>query len=149
MSDRGANFVKAFAIHNPLYCFGHRLNNILAICFFQQPKKKQNQLRKSSTSDNPTKIIKRVSVAPVLKNEDLLSDSDSESSELEDESQELNVLNEDTLINFQKKKKECGTTTRNMSVEDIPPEAKKIITLVKQTKHLVKYVKLVSGWTYS
>jgi hypothetical protein len=142
MTDRGANFVKAFATYNPLYCFGHRLNNILKICFFQQQKKKKKQHDASSTTNNPTIVIQKPNVIPVLPDENLSSDTDSELSELEEE-EELNVLNGDALIKFQKKKK-SDTTAQKMLVEDIPFEAKKIILLLKQTKSLVKYVKQVS-----
>ncbi|CAF4039435.1 unnamed protein product [Rotaria sp. Silwood1] len=150
MSDRGSNFVKAFAIYNPIYCFGHRLNNILKICFFQQQKKKKDKPDELSTTTNTTSINSATTinsttnVVPVLQYENSSSDSESESSDLEEENYELNVLNEDTLVKFQKKKKVYTATAQVMSVEDIPHEAKKIILLLKKTKKLVKYVKLTS-----
>ena len=49
ISDRGTNFMKEFAAYAPVYCFGHRLNNILKICFFQQQNKDQSN---ETTTDN-------------------------------------------------------------------------------------------------
>ncbi|CAF2915108.1 unnamed protein product [Rotaria sp. Silwood2] len=163
ISDRGSNFVKAFAIYNPIYCFGHRLNNILKICFFQQQKKKKDKHDELSTTNttsinsattinsaitinSATTINSTTNVVPVLQYENSSSDSESESSDLEEENYELNVLNEDTLVKFQKKKKVYTYTATGqiMSVKDIPHEAKKIILLLKKTKELVKYVKLTS-----
>jgi hypothetical protein len=147
ITDKGANFVKAFALYNPLYCFGHRLNNILKICFFQVIKNKKDQNNLNSLNDNST-TRKKTNVTPVILGENSSSDSDSDS-ELDEENQELNVIIEDTLINFQKKKsRTTATAAQKMSVDDIPPEAKKIILLLKQTKDLVKYVKQVSSERY-
>jgi hypothetical protein len=144
MTDRGANFVKAFAVYNPINCFGHRLNNILKICFFQCTKKKKNQNNASSINDNPPAMVENYFV-PVIPGENASSDSESELSELELENQELNAINDDTLVKFQKKKQRAtATTAQKLSVVDIPAEAKKIILLLKQTKDLVKYVKQVS-----
>ncbi|CAF4052179.1 unnamed protein product, partial [Rotaria sordida] len=142
ISDRGSNFVKAFAIYNPIYCFGHRLNNILKICFFQQQKKEKNKPNELSTTTNTTSINSATTinsttnVVPVLQYENSSSDSESESSDLEEENYELNILNEDTLVKFQKKKNVYTATGQIMSVKDIPHEAKKIILLLKKTKKL-------------
>ena len=35
VSDRGANFVKALKNYTSYFCFAHRLNNILVLCFYQ------------------------------------------------------------------------------------------------------------------
>ena len=143
ISGRGANFVKAFAVYNPVYCFGHRLNNILKIFFFQQQTKDQSN---EATTDNNPKIIKNTRNAgadSTTRQEFTSSDNELDSSDLE-ENQGLNVLNEDTLVTFQKKRKTTITTTAQVSVADILPEAKKVVLLLKRTKNLVKYVKLVS-----
>ena len=39
LCDRGSNSVKAFPDDDPLFCFGHRFNNILKTLFFQNTKK--------------------------------------------------------------------------------------------------------------
>jgi hypothetical protein len=35
VSDRGSNFVKALRDYSSYFCFAHRLNNILVLCFYQ------------------------------------------------------------------------------------------------------------------
>ena len=40
LCDRGSNFVKAFRDYDPLFCFGHRLNNILKTSSFSEYEKK-------------------------------------------------------------------------------------------------------------
>ncbi|CAF1401882.1 unnamed protein product [Adineta ricciae] len=40
ISDRGSNFDKAFEPFNPLFGFGHRLNNVFKAAFFHHEKKK-------------------------------------------------------------------------------------------------------------
>ena len=60
VTDRGANFVKAFRSNKVLYCVVHRLNNILKRCFYQNPKRKTNispdKLVHTSTSIINTKM---------------------------------------------------------------------------------------------
>ncbi len=90
-------------------------------------------------------MVEKNYFVPVIPGENASSDSESELSELELENQELNAINDDTLVKFQKKKQRAtATTAQKLSVVDIPAEAKKIILLLKQTKDLVKYVKQVS-----
>ena len=48
MCDRGSNFQKGFKTFQPLFCFGHRLNNIVKRAFFQNQIKK-----KKSTINHP------------------------------------------------------------------------------------------------
>ena len=50
-TDRGSNFIKAFAPYEPLYCFGHCINNVLKVCFFHQQQNKIKQ-KFQSLSDN-------------------------------------------------------------------------------------------------
>ena len=148
MSDRGANFVKAFSVYNPIYCFGHRLNNILKIGFFQVIKN-QVKTNPSSLNDNTRTTRKKINSTSLTLCENSSSDNESEFSELDEENEALNIINEDTLIKFQKKTSRTSLiSAQKMSVNDIPPEAKKIILLLKQTKDLVKYVKQVSSAQY-
>ncbi|CAF0841728.1 unnamed protein product [Rotaria sordida] len=134
ITDKGANFIKAFAMYDPIYCFGHRLNNILKICFFQQKKKEKSQRDESSIGNTLSTIMPKENSTPVVLDENTSSASESELSDFE-ENQELYFLNENTLVKFQKKNR-TTTITQKMSVNDIPSEAKKILTLIKQTKDL-------------
>ncbi|CAF1195155.1 unnamed protein product [Rotaria sordida] len=134
ITDKGANFIKAFAMYDPIYCFGHTLNNILKICFFQQKKKEKSQRDESSIGNTLSTIMPKENSTPVVLDENTSSASESELSDFE-ENQELYFLNENTLVKFQKKNR-TTTITQKMSVNDIPSEAKKILTLIKQTKDL-------------
>jgi hypothetical protein len=59
VTDRGANFNKAFNKHKVLYCVAHRLNNILKRCFYHTDKKKSKSTTESivwSRKDIETEI---------------------------------------------------------------------------------------------
>lgn len=49
VTDRGANFVKAFKSNKVLYCVVHRMNNILKRCFYQNPSKKSKAIPEKLT----------------------------------------------------------------------------------------------------
>ena len=49
VTDRGANFIKAFLSNKVLFCVVHRMNNILKRCFYQNPIKK--------ASSSPVKLV--------------------------------------------------------------------------------------------
>jgi hypothetical protein len=72
VTDRGANFVKAFRSNRVLFCVVHRLNNILKRCFYQNPNKKSNispdKLVHTSTSiiNNKVTPVKIKTVTTVL-----------------------------------------------------------------------------------
>ena len=51
VSDRGSNFVKALTNASPLFCYAHRLNNVLKRAFFQSTKK-----RAESSSSRQQKV---------------------------------------------------------------------------------------------
>lgn len=42
VTDRGANFIKAFRSNKVLVCVVHCMSNVLKRCFFQNPSKKSN-----------------------------------------------------------------------------------------------------------
>lgn len=140
VSDRGSNFVKAFSIYNPIYCFGHRLNNILKICFFQQDNKSKRNCVSISSKDSARTTQSSV-VLDSLVDGNLSDDSESESSECGDEYQELNLGNEKTWITFKKEKSNGKMATEKISVEDISDDAKKILVALRKTNRIVKYVK--------
>ena len=75
MSDRGANLVKALREYDTLFCFLHRVNNILKRAFFQS-KNKQNRSNKSKTTQPST------SSSTITDKDNYLSDSSSEEEEL-------------------------------------------------------------------
>jgi len=53
VSDRGPNFVKALKDYSSYFCFAHRLNNILVLCFYQNETiKDQTKSSSDSTDEN-------------------------------------------------------------------------------------------------
>ncbi len=61
MTDRGPNFVKAMKNYSSYFCFVHRLNNILVLCFYQNESIK-----------NQTTTSSDLSSGHILNSEDLL-----------------------------------------------------------------------------
>ncbi len=98
-------------------------------------------------SDNPTTTVQN-NITRIIPSQDPSISSESDSSELDEDKEGLNLINEDALIKFQKKKPRKTTAPQNMPVDDIPPEAKKVILLLKQSKDLAEYMKQVSLWSY-
>jgi hypothetical protein len=74
VTDRGANFIKAFRSNKVLLCVVHRMNNVLKRCFFQNPTKKSNpspgKLIHTSTSSINTEMtpMKMKTVTTVFSN---------------------------------------------------------------------------------
>ncbi|CAF1143835.1 unnamed protein product [Adineta ricciae] len=121
ITDRGANFLKAFSKHDPICCFGHRLNNVLKICFFyQQSKRKTNKSPPKEVFSSTTLILPN-DCSGVEKDE-LSSSSDSDSSGDEENQRENYPPEQSSLA--------------------IPSEAKQVLFVLKQAKKLVKYAKL-------
>ena len=71
-----------------------------------------------------------------------MSSSGSESFEFEQENQELETVDENTLVKFRKKTSKI-TNASKMLLKDTPMEAETIIMVIRQTKDLVKYIKQV------
>ena len=51
ITDRSSNFIKAFALYEPIYCFSHRINIVPKVYFFQQQQNKIKQMSQA-LSDN-------------------------------------------------------------------------------------------------
>jgi hypothetical protein len=147
ITDRGSNFIKAFAQYEPIYCFAHRINNVLKICFFQQQKnKKKKQQTQLRTNDISAGTKPASTTVDSIDQEDLSSSSESDSSDLEQEEEQQNKLIECLPVVKPRPKKTSSTTTisQKISLDDIPPVAKLVLFVLKQAKKLVKYVKIVS-----
>ena len=73
VSDRGAYFVKALKNYSTCYCFIHRINNSLVVCFYQNESIKI-QINSSDSTDVNMVRIRRVAVwgLVILKQEPLL-----------------------------------------------------------------------------
>jgi hypothetical protein len=132
MSDRGTNLIKALQGYQTLFCFPHRMNNVLKRGFFQ--------LRSNRTSTKTSATVPATtSLAPDIGTND---SSDSNSSTDEEE-----VFKPTKQINKKKRKKESSVTNGNdpmkLKFEDLPVKAQEIIETIKQCKKLVRYIKKV------
>jgi hypothetical protein len=146
VSDRGSNFVAAFRDLNPLFCFAHRLNNIVKLTFFQnvQKRKKQTSIRSTSaaTTASDRATFNERNAAPSNGNNVLSSEETSE-----DEEQ---VIILPTIPMIRKKRKNKSTLTNNqqgssykMSIDDIPLAARGVLNILIKCKKIVKFIKKV------
>lgn len=118
MSDRGANIIKALEGHDVLFCFGHRMNNVLQRSFYQMSFK---QSRESDTSGTRTASKRPLNTLDS-------SDEDSASEGEEEVSRRPSPS----------KQPEATTLLTNL-----PNQAKDLLEVISASKSLVKYVKLV------
>ena len=128
--DRGSNLVKALKPCRPLYCYGHRLNNILKRSFFQPNKK------------NETANVRSRTVQPNKKQRD----SDLSISTSDDDIE--------TVLPIAKRKKKTKVTAevaqsittdpRKLELTDMEPAAQKVIETIFNCKKLVKFIKKVN-----
>ena len=146
VSDRGSNFVAAFRDFNPLFCFAHRLNNIVKLTFFQNVKKKKKQtsngLTSAATTASDRANFNERNAAPPNGNNDLSSEETSEDEE------EVNLLPAIPMI--RKKRKNKSSLTNNqpessykMSIDDIPLAARSVLNALTKCKKIVKFIKKV------
>ncbi|CAF5133285.1 unnamed protein product, partial [Rotaria sp. Silwood1] len=134
--DRGSNFVCAFKDFEPIFCYEHRLNNIVKVTFFQNKKKQ---------ADTVVVDVKNgVDVKPFCTktaggNEKEIHESSSDDSEL---STDDDSVNETALPVFRKKKKfvkkylssqnNTLSSQMKMTVDQIPLSAKHVIEVFKK-----------------
>ncbi|CAF2076585.1 unnamed protein product, partial [Rotaria magnacalcarata] len=144
VSDRGSNFVAAFRDSQPLFCFGHRLNNIVKTTFFGNINNK-----KKPTSNAPTTVNRNVAIVSttIKPNDDnILHANDVSTSEQSSEDDDDYVL--PSIPVKQKSRAIHGNSSynnhklvRKMSIHDIPLEAHNVIIALSQCKKIVKYIK--------
>ena len=131
--DRGSNLVKALKPYRSLYCYGHRLNNVLKRSFFQSNKKK----RKNETANVQ---------APTVQSNKKQTDSDLSISTSDDDIE--------TVLPIAKRKTKTKVTAgvvqsittdpRKLELTDMEPAAQKVIETIVNCKKLVKFVKKVN-----
>jgi hypothetical protein len=131
MSDRGANLVKGLRDYETLFCFLHRINNVLKRSFFQLSSQ-----RKKSDLTNTT----HPSSASLMNDND--NDDHHSTSSTDDEETFIPTIQ----IRKKKKNKDASSTIHDamkLKLNDFPTEGQKIIKTIEQCKSLVRYVKKV------
>ncbi len=132
VTDRGPNLVKALKPYRSIYCYGHRLNNVLKRSFFQTNKKK----KKNETAGAQTSAVQPNKKG---KYSDLSTSSSEEDIEL-------------TLpVKKKKRTRVAAVTAQSVAIDptkldfdDLDPTAKRVIETIINCKKLVKYVKKAS-----
>ncbi|CAF5193867.1 unnamed protein product [Rotaria magnacalcarata] len=118
-TDRGSNILKALKGYPVVYCFAHRINNMLKLAFYQtaQKKEKQNLIVTTTPSKNKLKQV------------EYANDTSSDDSSSED----------DVPTPSPSKYIEANTTMSNLSTK-----AKEVLITIATSKKLVKYAKIVN-----
>lgn len=143
VSDRGSNFVAAFRDYQPLYCVGHRLNNIIKTSFFGNTTNKQISNVLITANNDST-------IDYTTKSEPGVSSIDNEISTNESSTEEENDMPPSIPIKSKSRKNNVVLsnntiqTARKMSIHEIPIEARSVLIALNQCKKLVKYIKKVS-----
>ncbi|CAF4557748.1 unnamed protein product [Rotaria socialis] len=125
-SDRGANLVRALRNYDTLFCYPHRLNNILKRAFFQSKSNKEQQTKTSSTLAC-TSLISNTTVTNEIDQENEDNVYSSSSTDNEDDKVEPTLPINNKL--------------RKMKFEDLTLAAQEIIKTVTRCKKLVEFVK--------
>ncbi|CAF3805095.1 unnamed protein product, partial [Rotaria sp. Silwood1] len=119
LCDRGSNFVKGFRDYDPLFCYGHRLNNILKTSFFQNAKNK-----KKTPVQHQQLILPRHQI--------IVHEDDSEDDE--------DILISIPIIRNRKQKDDNQQLSAKASVDDIPGEAKAVLLTLSQ--YVIKLIQV-------
>ena len=151
MCDRGSNFRKAFSGFQPLFCFGHRLNNILKRAFFQHQKRGSNVDHQSSTFDDPF-VTANTTSSSAIQSPDEISTDDSDTSSGDDDCESTVSLpiarKRKHLASSSSKSGRIQPDTQQvhmkMAVDQVPSSVKQVLRTLNQCKRVVKYVKKVS-----
>jgi hypothetical protein len=112
VSDRGPNLVCALICYDTLFCYPHRLNNILKCSFFQSQSKKKKE-KESSTTVQPTDSTTSTNMDNSHKNEEN-DNCSSSSTDNDDEKMEptLPIKNKKTY------KKQSSTKINDVDVDN-------------------------------
>jgi len=121
MSDRGSNIIKALEGHDLLFCFAHRINNVLQRSFYQIIPKSD---REKPTTNTTTPSKRRLPI-PNSSDEELDSDND----------------------DICKKPSPSKHPQAVVVYSKLANKPKELLDMISACKSLVKYVKLVSVFT--
>ncbi len=147
--DRGSNFVCAFKDFQPIFCFGHRLNNVLKISFFQNNKKKKKtkftNVSTGTAAAEPVASVKAESAAN-LNNKSSTDESGSSTDDDCNAKTALPVIRRKVTKKLKKPvspKNDLQLSHEKVTVDQIPASAKLVLVCLNQCKKIVKYVKKV------
>jgi hypothetical protein len=152
MCDRGSNFQKAFNGFNPLFCFGHRLNNILKRTFFQNQMKTKKSITDHNL-DGPNDVFapstKQNSFDTNSQEEIFTDESDSSSDDDYDLAAAIPVTRRKKSYNKPPSKTahehlNLQSMHLKMTVDKVPLPVKHVLRTLQQCKKIVKHVKKVS-----
>ncbi|CAF4282376.1 unnamed protein product [Rotaria magnacalcarata] len=101
-TDRGSNILKALKGYPVVYCFAHRINNVLKLAFYQtaQKKEKQNLIVTTTPSKNKLKQVEYAN--------DTSSDDSSSEDDVPTPSPSKYIEANTTMSNLSTKAKETG-----------------------------------------
>ncbi|CAF2884827.1 unnamed protein product [Rotaria sp. Silwood2] len=108
-------------------------------------KKKETNHSTNDVSSGTKQTLTTASL--VVEKDDLSSSSESDSSESEEEQdkQQPNKSDEDSSLVVPRRRKNSATTNvQKMSVDNIPPESKQVLFILKQAKKLVNFLSYIS-----
>lgn len=156
MCDRGSNFQKGFKGFDPLFCFGHRLNNILKRSFFQNQTKKKAKTSEHLNSNNGVPET----TSPLASSGIGLTDGTS--SDESDVSSDDDLESRTAIPMVRRKKNPTKTASKRdrvqsdsqsshlkMTVDQVPVSVKQVLNTLHQCKRIVKYVKKVRERTFN
>jgi len=119
VSDRGSNIKKALEGHDLLFCFGHRINNVLQRTFYQIVSKKKKEPQATTTTPRKKRRVKP-----------------------RDSSDEENSSGDDGDYRKPSPSKQPEATT---TLALLPAKPKELLDMISASKDIVKYVKLVGN----
>ncbi|CAF1565237.1 unnamed protein product, partial [Didymodactylos carnosus] len=134
ISDRGSNFVAALRQFTPMYCFAHRLNNILKLSFYQQ-QKKEKATALALVAASSSLLATRNSDLTRLELEKTSSDSDGFDS---DDDIPLNMY---LSMSVKRDLKKNADITKK-PIGELSHASLDFLRTINNCKSLVKYVKL-------
>ncbi|CAF1358132.1 unnamed protein product [Adineta ricciae] len=151
--DCGSNFICAFNSLSPVFCFGHRLNDILKVSFFQSKKKRSNDTNSVPNevvigSRNTTQSLR----TGTLTNE---SSSDDDDDDYDNESEDNYFLVKTAFpVDQRKSTKEksmknislrspAQSPTTKITVDQTPTCATRVLSTLNQCRRIMKYIKKV------
>ncbi|CAF4061508.1 unnamed protein product, partial [Rotaria sordida] len=126
ISDRGTNLIKALQGYETLFCFPHRINNILKRAFFQQ------KIRQTSTNPSTTAQTTTPSGSNIVTNENCQSSSSSPS----EEEEELCKPTKQIKTKKNKSLTRIENDPMKLELKDLHIKAQEIIETIKQCKKL-------------